>query len=40
VHFPDGGNPASRAGTQRATTGCHDITVYQEIGSAARRLHR
>ncbi len=34
VLFPDGGNDGS-AGTLRATTGCHDITVYQEIGLAA-----
>ena len=33
--FPDGGNPGEPGGTQRATTGCHDITVYQEIGLAA-----
>jgi hypothetical protein len=32
--FPDGGNDGT-AGTRRATTGCHDITVYQEIGLAA-----
>ena len=34
--FPDGGNDGT-AGTIRAngTTGCHDITVYQEIGLAA-----
>ncbi len=32
--FPDGGNDGT-AGTLRATTGCHDITVYQEIGLAA-----
>jgi len=35
VLFPDGGNPGEPGGTQRATTGCHDITVYQEIGLAA-----
>jgi hypothetical protein len=32
--FPDGGNDGT-TGTLRATTGCHDITVYQEIGLAA-----
>ena len=32
--FPDGGNDGS-TGTLRPTTGCHDITVYQEIGLAA-----
>jgi hypothetical protein len=32
--FPDGGNDGTN-GTLRATTGCHDITVYQEIGLAA-----
>ena len=32
--FPDGGGD-STTGTRRATTGCHDITVYQEIGLAA-----
>jgi hypothetical protein len=32
--FPDGGNDGT-TGTRRATTGCHDITVYQEIGLAA-----
>ncbi len=35
VLFPDGGNPGEPGGTQRATTGCHDITVYQKIGLAA-----
>ena len=35
VLFPDGGNPGEPGGTQRATTGCHDITVYQRIGIAA-----
>jgi hypothetical protein len=35
VLFPDGGNPGEPGGTQRPTTGCHDITVYQEIGLAA-----
>ena len=34
VLFPDGGNDGT-SGTLRATTGCHDITVYQEIGLAA-----
>jgi hypothetical protein len=34
VLFPDGGNDGT-TGTLRATTGCHDITVYQEIGLAA-----
>ncbi len=34
VLFPDGGNDGS-SGTLRGTTGCHDITVYQEIGLAA-----
>jgi hypothetical protein len=34
VLFPDGGNDGT-AGTRRATTGCHDITVYQEIDLAA-----
>jgi hypothetical protein len=34
VLFPDGGGDAT-TGTRRATTGCHDITVYQEIGLAA-----
>ena len=33
--FPDGGNPGEPGGTQRATTGCHDVTVCQEIGLAA-----
>jgi hypothetical protein len=32
--FPGGGNDGT-TGTRRATTGCHDITVYQEIGLAA-----
>jgi hypothetical protein len=32
--FPDGGNDGT-SGTLRATTGCHDITVYQEKGIAA-----
>ncbi len=32
--FPNGGNDGT-AGTLRPTTGCHDITVYQEIGLAA-----
>jgi hypothetical protein len=37
VLFPDGGNRGDDAGTRRTngTTGCHDITVYQEIGLAA-----
>jgi hypothetical protein len=35
VLFPDGGNPGEPGGTRRATTGCHDITVYPEIGLAA-----
>ena len=35
VLFPDGGNPGEPGGTERATTGCHDITVYQQIGLAA-----
>ena len=35
VLFPDGGNPGEPGGTLRATTGCHDITVYQKIGLAA-----
>jgi hypothetical protein len=35
VLFPDGGNAGEPGGTRRATTGCHDITVYQEIGLAA-----
>ena len=35
VLFPDGGNPGEPGGTQRATTGCHDITVYPQIGLAA-----
>jgi hypothetical protein len=34
VLFPDGGNDGT-TGTLRATTGCHDITVYQAIGLAA-----
>ena len=34
VLFPDGGNDGT-SGTLRATTGCHDITVYQEKGLAA-----
>jgi hypothetical protein len=34
VLFPDGGGDAT-SGTLRATTGCHDITVYQRIGLAA-----
>ena len=34
VLFPDGGNDGT-AGTLRATTGCHDITVYQEKDLAA-----
>ncbi|MGH2968554.1 MAG: LVIVD repeat-containing protein [Solirubrobacteraceae bacterium] len=34
VLFPDGGNDGT-SGTLRKTTGCHDITVYQEIGLAA-----
>jgi hypothetical protein len=34
VLFPDGGNDGT-SGTLRATTGCHDITVYQQIGLAA-----
>jgi hypothetical protein len=34
VLFPDGGNDGT-SGTLRATTGCHDITVYQAIGLAA-----
>ena len=34
VLFPDGGNDGT-AGTLRATTGCHDITVYQAVGLAA-----
>jgi hypothetical protein len=32
--FPDGGNDGT-SGTLRKTTGCHDITVYQEKGIAA-----
>jgi hypothetical protein len=32
--FPGGGNDGVH-GTRRATTGCHDITVYQEKGLAA-----
>src|SRR5687768_14896631 len=34
VLYPDGGGDAT-TGTRRATTGCHDITVYQKIGLAA-----
>jgi hypothetical protein len=34
VLFPDGGNDGT-TGTLRATTGCHDITVYQAIDLAA-----
>jgi hypothetical protein len=34
VLFPDGGNDGT-SGTLRATTGCHDITVYQARGLAA-----
>jgi hypothetical protein len=34
VLFPDGGNDGT-SGTLRATTGCHDITVYPQIGLAA-----
>jgi hypothetical protein len=34
VLFPDGGNDGT-SGTLRATTGCHDITVYPEKGLAA-----
>ena len=34
VLFPDGGNDGT-TGTLRATTGCHDITVYQELHLAA-----
>ena len=34
VLFPDGGNDGT-TGTLRATTGCHDITVYQELDLAA-----
>ncbi len=34
VLFPDGGNDGT-AGTLRATTGCHDITVYPEKDLAA-----
>ena len=34
VLFPDGGNDGT-TGTLRKTTGCHDITVYQEIDLAA-----
>ena len=34
VLFPKGGGDAT-SGTLRATTGCHDITVYQKIGLAA-----
>ena len=39
VLFPDGGNPGEPGGTQRATTGCHDITVYQDTRHRGRRLH-
>ena len=35
VLFPDGGNPGEPGGTLRATTGCHDITVYQDRDIAA-----
>jgi hypothetical protein len=35
VLFPDGGNQGEPGGTRRATTGCHDITAYPEIGLAA-----
>ncbi|WP_246631885.1 LVIVD repeat-containing protein [Pseudonocardia nigra] len=36
VLFPDGGNPGSGTETGiRATTGCHDITVYPSKGLAA-----
>ncbi len=40
ILFPDGGNPGDPAGTPypfgtRATTGCHDITVYPEKNLAA-----
>jgi hypothetical protein len=34
VLFPDGGNDGT-SGTLRATTGCHDITVYQALDLAA-----
>lgn len=34
VLFPDGGNDGT-TGTRRATTGCHDITVYQALDLAA-----
>jgi hypothetical protein len=34
VLFPDGGNDGT-SGTRRATTGCHDITVYQALDLAA-----
>jgi hypothetical protein len=34
VLFPDGGNDGT-TGTLRATTGCHDITVYQALDLAA-----
>jgi hypothetical protein len=34
VLFPDGGGDA-QTGTRRATTGCHDITVYQALDLAA-----
>ena len=33
--WADGGNPGEPGGTQRKTTGCHDITVYQAIDLAA-----
>lgn len=33
VLFPDGGNPGGDG--QRATSGCHDITAYPELGLAA-----
>ena len=39
VLFPDGGNDGT-AGTLRATTGCHDITVLPGEGPRGRRLHR
>ncbi|MGK5682748.1 LVIVD repeat-containing protein [Actinoplanes sp. URMC 104] len=35
VVFPDGGNPGGPRPEQRATTGCHDITVYAEKNIAA-----
>jgi hypothetical protein len=34
VLFPDGGNDGT-SGTRRATTGCHDITIYPAIDLAA-----